>query len=260
MNLKIIDTHTHMYLDQFADDIDACMKRALDNHVVLSALPNIDSSTIDAVKQLMRSYPDQTLGMMGLHPCSVKENYQSELEAIYSELKKGSYYAVGEIGIDLYWDKTFANEQLNAFKEQIRWAKDLDLPIVIHARDSLREIFQVLDEVGDENLRGVFHCFIGSAEEAEKALSYKEFFLGIGGVYTFKNSGLAEALANVPLERMVLETDAPYLTPAPHRGKRNETAFTIHVAEKLAQNKGVPLEKVSEITTANACHLFNINV
>jgi TatD DNase family protein len=198
--------------------------------------------------------------MMGLHPCSVKENYQSELEIIYDELKTGNYHAVGEIGIDLYWDKTFAKEQVVVFKEQIEWAKNLNLPIVIHARDSLQEIFTVLDEVADERLKGVFHCFIGSAADAQKALNYKGFYLGIGGVYTFKNSGLAEALAEVPLERMVLETDAPYLTPAPHRGKRNETAYTLHVAEKLAEDRGITLEKVSEITTANARDLFKINV
>jgi len=260
MNLKLIDTHTHMYLDQFNEDIDSCIKRALENKVVLSALPNIDSSTISALKKLMNNYPDQTLGMMGLHPCSVKENYQSELEIIYQELKTGNYHAVGEIGIDLYWDKTFVKDQIFAFKEQIEWAKDLDLPIVIHARESLQEIFSVLDEVADKRLRGVFHCFIGTAADAIKALRYQGFYLGIGGVYTFKNSGLSEALAQAPLERMVLETDAPYLTPAPHRGKRNETAYTLHVAEKLAQDKGLPLEKVSEITTANACDLFKINV
>lgn len=259
MNLKIIDTHTHMYLDQFNEDIDSCMNRALENKVVLSALPNIDSSTIDAVKKLMSNYPDQTIGMMGLHPCSVKENYQSELETIYRELKTGKYHAVGEIGIDLYWDKTFLQQQIIAFKEQIEWAKDLGLPIVIHARESLQEIFDVLDNVIDERLKGVFHCFIGSAEDAQKALSYEGFYLGIGGVYTFKNSGLKEALRDVPLERMVLETDAPYLTPAPFRGKRNETAYTLHVAEKLAQDRGLSLEKVSEITTANACDLFKIN-
>jgi len=260
MELKIIDTHTHMYLDQFNEDIDLCMKRASENRVVLSALPNIDSSTIGAVKKLMSNYPNQTLGMMGLHPCSVKEDYETELETIYQELKTGKYHAVGEIGIDLYWDKTFKNEQIEAFRDQIQWAKDLELPIVIHARESLKEIFSVLDEVADDKLRGVFHCFIGSTEEANKALSYEGFYLGIGGVYTFKNSGLAESLSEVPLERMVLETDAPYLTPAPHRGKRNETAYTLHVAEKLAEDRGISLEKVSEITTANACDLFKINV
>ena len=260
MNMKIVDTHTHMYLDQFSDDIEACMERARDNNIVLSALPNIDSSTIDDVKDLMEKYPDQTIGMMGLHPCSVKEDYQIELKSIYTELKHGNYKAVGEIGIDLYWDKSFIQEQQDAFREQIKWAKELNLPIVIHARESLDEIFTVLDELADSDLRGVFHCFIGTAEQAKKALSYEGFYLGIGGVYTFKNSGLADALMNVPIERMVVETDAPYLTPAPHRGKRNETAFTLHVAEKIAEKKQLPLKKVSEITTANACHLFKINV
>lgn len=260
MDLKIIDTHTHMYLEQFSDDIDACMKRALNNHVVLSALPNIDRSTIADVKTLMSQYPEQTIGMMGLHPCSVKEDFESELNSIYQELSAGNYHAVGEIGIDLYWDKSFIKEQLEAFRLQIQWAKDLNLPIVIHARDSLDEIFDILDREADSSLRGVFHCFIGNSDQAKKALSYENFYLGIGGVYTFKNSGLADALSQVPIERMVLETDAPYLTPAPHRGKRNETAYTLHVAEKIAENRELSLEKVSEITTANACELFKINV
>jgi len=260
MDIKIVDTHTHMYLDNFSEDIAACMDRAQKNNVVMSALPNIDVHTIDDVKQLMEKYPGRTIGMMGLHPCSVKADYKEQLEIIHRELIDGNYHAVGEIGVDLYWDKTFKNEQLDAFKAQIQWAKELKLPIAIHARESLQEIFKVLDEVADSQLRGVFHCFIGSAEQAKKALSYEGFYLGIGGVYTFKNSGLAEALSEAPVERMILETDAPYLTPAPHRGKRNETAFTYHVAEKLAENRGLSIKKVSEITTANACALFKINV
>jgi TatD DNase family protein len=249
-----------MYLDAFDQDREKCMKAAMEAGVYLTALPNIDSSSIARVKQMMADYPRQTIGMMGLHPCSVKEDFETELKTLKKELDTGEYHAVGEIGIDLHWDKTFFEQQKQAFRIQIQWAKDLNLPIVIHARDSFWEIFEVLDEEGTEGLSGIFHCFTGDEKVADKALSYPGFYLGLGGVLTFKNSGLDKTIARVGFERTVLETDAPYLAPHPHRGKRNETAYTRLVAEKLAEISSLSLEKVAELTTNNALNLFKLNV
>jgi len=248
-----------MYAEAFDEDRKACMAKAIERGVVLTALPNIDVSSIEPLKRLRAEFPNQTIGMMGLHPTSVKENYKGELKLIREELEKGAYHAVGEIGMDLYWDKTFQAEQEEAFRMQIGWAKEMELPIAIHARDSLAEIFQILDSEGTAGLSGVFHCFSGSEEEAEKVLSYPGFYMGLGGVLTFKNGGLDKVMVNFGLDRVVVETDAPYLTPAPFRGKRNETAYTRLVAEKLADIHGMSLEEVAEITTANAVKLFQLD-
>ncbi len=257
--LKIIDTHSHMYAEEFDEDRKACMERALERGVVLTALPNIDVSSIEPLKKLLDNFPEQTIGMMGLHPTSVKENYKDELAVLRGELEKRKYAAVGEIGMDLYWDKTFKAEQEDAFRIQIGWAKEMELPIAIHARDSLPEIFEILDTEGTAGLSGVFHCFSGSEAEAEKALSFPNFYLGLGGVLTFKNGGLDKVMAKFSIDRLVVETDAPYLTPAPFRGKRNETAYTRLVVEKLAEIHGLPIEDVAAITTANAVKLFQLN-
>jgi TatD DNase family protein len=257
--MKLVDTHSHMYLKDFDKDRKQCMKRAVDNDVVLTLLPNIDSASIPQVKQMLAEHDGQCLGMMGLHPCSVKDDYNSELTRIKEELYGNKYIAVGEIGIDLYWDKSTLDIQVEAFKEQIIWAKDLSLPIAIHARDSFEEIFKVLDEVHDDRLSGVFHCFTGNVEQARKALSYDGFYLGIGGVATFKNAGLDKVLKEVGFERMMLETDAPYLTPHPYRGKRNETAYTRLVAEKLSDIFEMRLEEIANETTRNAKNLFNLS-
>ncbi len=254
----MIDTHSHMYLDAFDEDREACMAKALEEGVELTLLPNIDVSTIPAVKSMMTKWPNQVKGMMGLHPCNVDADYRSQLDVLRKELDSGAYCAVGEIGIDLYWDKTFVEEQKEAFAIQINWAKELSLPIAIHARDSFDEIFEVLDAHCDERLSGVFHCFTGNEDQLAKALSYPKFYLGIGGVVTFKNSGLDKVLENVDLNRIILETDAPYLTPAPYRGKRNETAYTSLVAKKLAEVFDQPLEKIDEITSENARKLFQL--
>lgn len=259
MALKIIDTHSHMYLDGFDEDRDACMSRALEAGVYLTALPNIDLESIEPIKQMMVKYPEQVIGMMGLHPCSVDGSYQEQLDKIYSELQKGGYHAVGEIGIDLFWDQSHIEAQKDAFRQQIKWAKDLSLPIVIHARDSFAEIFEILDVEADEQLTGVFHCFSGNAAELEKALTFTNFHLGMGGVLTFKNSGLDKVMQGADPKRLVLETDAPYLTPHPFRGKRNETAYTALVAEKLASVLGMSVEDVAEITTDNAKRLFKLD-
>jgi TatD DNase family protein len=248
-----------MYLNQFDEDRKECMERAIEENVFLTLLPNIDSKSIEPMKQIMEDYPAQFMGMMGLHPCSVKDDFREELAIIKRELDTKKYLAVGEIGIDLYWDKSTLDIQVEAFKEQIEWAKQADLPIVIHARDSFEEIFEVLDEVYDERLKGVFHCFTGTVAQAEKALSYPGFYLGIGGVVTFKNSGLDAVLAEIGLEKLMLETDAPYLTPHPHRGKRNETAYTRLVADQLALIFKKSVEEIARVTTNNAKDLFKLS-
>ncbi len=247
-----------MYLDQFDEDRKECMERAVKDNVLLTLLPNVDVESIEPMKRIIEDFPAQFMGMMGLHPCSVKDDFREQLSIIKKELDTGKYLAVGEIGIDLYWDKSTLGIQIEAFKEQIEWAKEANLPIVIHARDSFDEIFEVLDEVHDERLTGVFHCFTGSVAQAEKALSYSGFYLGIGGVVTFKNSGLDIVLSQIGLERLMLETDAPYLTPHPYRGKRNETAYTRLVADKLAVTFEKSVEEIARVTTNNAKDLFKL--
>lgn len=248
-----------MYLEQFDADRKECMERAVKENIFLTLLPNIDTKSIESIKRIMEEFPAQYMGMMGLHPCSVKDDFREELSIIKKELDTGKYVAVGEIGLDLYWDKSTLDIQIEAFKEQIEWAKDADLPIVIHARDSFDEIFSVIDEVHDERLKGVFHCFTGTVEQAEKALGYRGFYLGIGGVATFKNSGLDKVLSEIGPDRLMLETDAPYLTPHPHRGKRNETAYTRLVADKLALIFKMSVEEIARITTNNAKDLFKLS-
>lgn len=257
--MELFDTHSHMYLSHFDEDRDACMERAREMGVTRVALPNIDRESIAPIKAMQAAYPGAVVGMMGLHPCSVKADWEEELAAIEAELDRGTYHAVGEIGIDLYWDRTFQKEQEAAFRVQIGWAKSRNLPIVIHARDSFHEICEVLDEVADERLRGVFHCFTGNVDDARRALDYPNFYLGIGGVLTFKNGGLDKVLPEIGIDRVVLETDAPYLAPTPFRGKRNETAYTRHVAEKLAAICSLDLAEVARTTTSNALQLFSLH-
>ncbi len=257
--MKLFDTHSHMYLEAFDEDRDACMARASERGVSRVALPNIDRSSIAALRSMLLGYPEQCVGMMGLHPCSVKEDWEEELEIILKELDTGLYCAVGEIGLDFYWDTSFRLQQIEAFEQQIVWAKERKLAIAIHCRESFAEVCEVLDRQADSDLRGVFHCFTGGLEDVERALAFPNFYLGIGGVLTFKNSGLDRSIAEVPLERMVLETDAPYLAPTPFRGKRNETAYTRLVAEKLASVSGYSLEEVARVSSANAKNLFGID-
>lgn len=235
------------------------MERARNENVFFTLLPNIDVESIPQIKKMLQDYPDQCSGMMGLHPCSVKDDFREQLEVIKNELETGDYIAVGEIGIDLYWDKSNLPAQIEAFETQINWAKELNLPIVIHARESFDEIFEVLNRLHDESLRGVFHCFTGSEDQAKKALSYSGFYLGLGGVLTFKNAGLDRVIESIGIERTVLETDAPYLTPHPHRGKRNETAYTRLVADRLAEITKKSVEEVARITTENAKELFKLD-
>ena len=253
-----IDTHTHLFVDAFDEDRDQVVQRAIDSGVELCLLPNIDTKTIDAMDDLAAKYPQNCFAMMGLHPGSVGEDWEVQLEIIRKHLFSKPYIAVGEIGMDLYWDKTHIEAQRKAFRIQVQWAKELKLPIVIHAREAFQEIYEILDEENDDELTGVFHCFTGTEKDAEKILSYGGFKIGLGGVLTYKNAKVDEALKNVSLDHLVLETDSPYLSPVPHRGKRNESAYLLHVAEKLADIYSVPLKEIEERTTKNAKELFNI--
>lgn len=257
--MEFFDTHSHMYLTDFDHDREECMERAREVGVTRVALPNIDTSSIAPLKAMQASYPHSVIAMMGLHPCSVNAQWEEQLADIEQELDQGTYHAIGEIGMDLYWDRTYHKEQEKAFKTQIQWAKSRDLPIVIHARDSFQEICEVLDELADHRLRGVFHCFTGSIDDAHRALGYSNFYLGIGGVLTFKNGGLDKVLPEIGIDRVVLETDAPYLAPTPFRGKRNETAYTRLVAEKLAEICALDLAEVARTTTSNALQLFSLH-
>ena len=254
----LIDTHAHLYAEQFDEDQEAMMSRAIEKGVSHFFLPNIDSSTVNDLLQLAANYPAVCYPMMGLHPCSVKENYKEELSKIEAELSSNKFIAIGEIGIDLYWDKSTLEIQKEAFITQINWAKKWSLPIVIHARDSFDEIFEVLDRHNDEKLSGIFHCFTGNESQANKIIAYKGFKLGIGGVVTFKNAGLDKTLQSIALKHLVLETDAPYLSPVPFRGKKNTSENLIYIAKKLASIYSCSLEKIANQTTKNALEIFKL--
>ncbi|MEI6575611.1 MAG: TatD family hydrolase [Bacteroidota bacterium] len=253
----LTDTHTHLYLDAFNDDRDAMVKRALEAGVKYMLLPHIDSETTDVLHQLSDQYPANIFPMMGLHPTSVKEDYEKELAWVEKNLSQRKYCAIGEVGIDLYWDKTFASQQELCLLRQTALAMDYDLPMVIHTRNSMDVTLDILESIADPMLRGVFHCFGGDKIQAERVIQLG-FLLGIGGVLTFKNSNLAEVLADIDLQHIVLETDAPFLAPAPHRGARNESAYVVLVAKKLAEIKGVSVETLAKITSENAVRLFNL--
>ena len=253
----ITDTHTHLYSEQFDEDRDQMIKRALDAGIDRFFIPAIDSSYNQRMYALEKQYPENVFLMMGLHPTSVKDNYKEELTIVEAEIGKRGFYAIGEIGIDLYWDKTFLAQQVDAFTTQIQWAKEKNLPIVIHCRDSFDEIFEVLEKEKDEKLRGIFHCFTGTLEQAKQAISYN-MKLGIGGVATFKNGKIDQFLHQIDLKHIVLETDSPYLAPAPNRGKRNESSYITLVLEKLVEIYGISYDKIADITTENSKEVFGI--
>ena len=255
----VIDTHTHLYLKEFAADIDDVINRAKNLKINNFFLPAIDSSHTEAMISLKNAYPEIMHMMAGLHPCSVKDNYLDELSHVENVLKNHPVVAIGEIGIDLYWDKSTLNIQKKAFASQIRLAKDLNLPIVIHCRNAFDEIFEVLEKEKSENLRGIFHCFSGNYEQALKAISFN-MKLGIGGVVTFKNGKIDKFLKKIPLDNLVLETDSPYLAPPPFRGKRNESSYLSIIIDKLTEVYEIPAEKIIEITSSNAIELFKIKV
>lgn len=256
--MYFIDTHTHLYSTEFDTDRTEVVENAIKAGVKTLLLPNIDVASIEPMYSLCAEFPQNCFPMMGLHPGYVNENWENDLAQIKQALFEKKNYALGEIGMDLYWDKTFIEEQKKAFRIQIEWAKELNLPIVIHAREAFDEIFEILDELNDATLTGVFHCFTGTLEQAHKIQSYGGFYLGIGGVLTYKKSELPTVLAEIPLEQLVLETDAPYLPPTPHRGKRNESQFLLHVAEKVAEVKNCSLMEVARITSENAEKLFQL--
>jgi TatD DNase family protein len=253
--MTIIDTHCHLYLEVFKNDIGAVLERAEAEGVRRFYLPAIDSGETDNLLALEARFPAQCVAMMGLHPCSVKEDYATELAHVEQWLAKRPFAAVGEIGLDFYWDKTFTEQQYMAFRQQIEWALHYGLPIVIHTRNATQETINVVKEYKGRGLRGIFHCFSGSYESAVQIID-AGFYLGIGGVLTYKNAGLPEVLAKIGLEHIVLETDAPYLTPVPFRGKRNESSYLKYVIDKLADTKGETVEAVAAATTANAQKIF----
>lgn len=253
----ITDTHTHLYSEQFDEDRGMIVQRAFDAGVHRFFIPAIDSTYTQRMFDLEARYPDNMFLMMGLHPTSVQANYKQELKRVRDWIDKRHFYAIGEIGIDLYWDDTFLAEQQEAFRTQIQWAKEKKLPIAIHCRDAFDEIFEVLELEKDENLRGIFHCFTGDLEQAKKALSYN-MKLGIGGVVTFKNGKIDQFLNQIDIKDIVLETDAPYLAPTPYRGKRNESSYLTLIIDKLVDIYGLTFEEISEITTQNSKDVFGI--
>jgi TatD DNase family protein len=253
----ITDTHTHLYSEQFDKDRGVMIKRAITAGVSRCFIPAIDSSYTERMLKLEKKFPNLVYLMMGLHPCSVKENYKEELAQLKKWIVKRNFYAIGEIGIDLYWDSSFLLQQQEAFKTQIQWAKEKKLPIVIHCRNAFNEIFEVLETEKDDDLRGIFHCFTGTIEQAQKAISYN-MKLGIGGVVTFKNGKIDQFLNEIDIKHIVLETDAPYLSPTPYRGKRNESSYITKVIDKLVDIYGLTFKEISEITTQNSKEVFGI--
>ncbi len=258
MTHYLIDTHSHIYLDAFDKDRKDIVFNAHKAGVKKILLPNIDSTTIDDMMALCQKYPHHIFPMMGLHPTSVEDDFENELNTIERQLEQNKFYAVGEIGIDLYWDKTFIDEQIIAFERQIDMAIKHQLPIVIHARDSFDEIFEVLDRKHTHELKGVFHSFTGNLEQAQKIIKDYQFYLGINGIVTFKNSHLPEVLKNISIDNILLETDAPYLAPEPKRGRRNESSYMFYTARKVADIFGIDMKTISEKTTENAINLFNL--
>ncbi len=252
----LIDTHCHLYLEEFKKDIDEVILNAQKNEVQQFFLPAINSETTEALLKLEEKFPNHCFAMMGLHPCYVKENFQDELDFVASWLKKRKFAAIGECGLDFYWDKTFIKEQYIVLEKQIEWALEYNVPLILHTRSATQETIDVIKKYKTENLKGIFHCFGGSMEEANQIIELG-FYLGIGGVITYKNAGLDIVMKELDLKHIVLETDAPYLSPVPFRGKRNESKYLLTIAEKIATIKNCSLEEIKSITTHNANKLFH---
>lgn len=250
------DTHTHLYYETDTENRKLLMDRCFENDVTRLFLPNVDSDSLELVAGLTNEYPDHCFPMIGLHPCNVKENYLDELERLHNS-GLPSVVAIGEIGIDLYWEKTTLVQQQDAFRRQINWAKELDLPIVIHCREAFDQVYEILLQEKDDKLRGIFHCFSGTIEQAHRILELG-FYLGIGGVLTYKNSGLDKVVQEIDLSHIVLETDSPYLAPVPFRGKTNESSYLPYIAAKVAAIKNLRIEEVAAITTENSKRIFGI--
>ena len=257
--MKFIDTHSHLYSEQFDNDRTIAINEAIALGIDTILLPNISSKYTSSLLQLCNQFPENCFPMMGLHPCDVSvENFDSEMQHVEIELATKKYIAVGEIGLDLYWDKTKLEVQKRAFIHQIKLAKKYQIPIAIHIRDAFDEAIEIIESHNDNTLRGVFHCFTGSLVEAKRVIDLKDFYLGIGGVVTFKNSGLDQTIKEISLKNLILETDSPYLAPIPFRGKRNESKYLTKIAEKIAEIKNMTIKEIAEITTANAKKLFHI--
>ena len=256
--MLLTDTHTHLYLPAFNNDIDKVIERAIDKGITKMFLPNIDKDSIKPIKNLVSKYPESCFPMIGLHPTSVEEKFENDLKLIEDELSSGEYYGIAETGIDLYWDKKFKNQQIIAFKKQIELAKEFNLPVIIHARESFDEIFTAMQKYKNSGIRGIFHAFTGTIDQAEFIINEFGFKLGIGGIVTFKNSGLDKVVKEIKLNHIVLETDSPFLAPAPNRGRRNESSYLIYVAEKIAEINKINPIKVAEITSQNAHEIFGI--
>ncbi len=254
--MYFVDTHAHLYLDAFKQDQDDMIQRALEQKVEYIFLPNIDSGSIQDMLELESKYPDRIMAMMGLHPCSVApDTFKKELKLVENWLSQRHFYGLGEIGMDLYWDQSTINEQTEAFKIQARWAMELKIPIVIHSRDAIDPLIRLVEELQDGSLSGIFHCFSGDEIQAKQILELG-FYLGIGGPLTYKKSTLPDVFRDVPLDRIVLETDAPYLPPVPHRGQRNESAYIPLVAQKLAEIKQISIEEIARVTSENAFNVY----
>jgi TatD DNase family protein len=256
LSIIMIDTHSHIYSEDFNTDRDEVIQRAKKAGVTHIILPNIDSASLPDMLALQTQYPGYCFATIGIHPTSIKEDYQNELSMVRAELRLNNYIAIGEIGIDLYWDKTFLSHQIKAFQQQIEWALEYNLPVIIHVRDSFRETMNALAPYKNSGLKGVFHSFTGTMDEAEEIIEFGGFYLGINGIVTFKNSGLAAVIAGIDIKHILLETDSPYLTPTPHRGKRNESAYVQLVAKKLAEIYQCDLPEIITRTTQNAYTLF----
>ncbi len=256
--MKLIDSHTHLYLGEFGDDREEVVNRAKEAGVTKLFLPNIDSSTVDAMMQMRDDFPGVCFPMMGLHPTSVKGDFNAELDRVEEWLKKDRFIGIGEIGIDLYWDKTYRDQQLIAFERQLKLGLEYNIPVVIHARESFEEIFSVLDRVWQKGMKGVFHSFTGNENQVKKIQEY-DFYFGINGIVTFKNSDLEKVIMNISPERILMETDSPFLAPVPKRGRRNESSYLRFIAEKLTGIFNLSFAEVARLTTENALHLFNIS-
>lgn len=253
----LTDTHTHIYYETIPEKRELLMQNCFDNQITRLFLPNVNSKSVELISDLCKHYPQSCFAMLGLHPCDVKEDFEHELFEIKQFITQQKIYAIGEIGIDLYWDKTTLQIQQQAFRQQIAWAKELDLPIIIHCREAFDEVFEILDELNDDQLRGIFHCFTGDLEQAQHAIDL-DFYLGIGGVVTYKKAGLDKVVEQISLNYIVLETDAPYLAPVPYRGKSNESSYLIHIAQKIADIHQVSIEELADITTANSVKIFGV--
>jgi TatD DNase family protein len=254
----LTDTHTHLYSKEFENESTTLIQSAIDKGITRLFMPNVDSESIGAMLQIEKQFPNNCFPMMGLHPCSVGPKYQQDISVVEYWLNKRKFIAVGEIGIDLYWDKTFFEQQQDAFRRQIELAKKYNVPYIIHSRNSFNEVMEIVAEFKEDNIKAIFHCFSGNVEQAQQVIAAGNFKLGIGGVVTFKNSGLDKVVEAIDLKHLVLETDAPYLAPTPHRGKRNDPEYLVLIAQRIAEIKNISIEEVAAITTQNSIDIFGI--